>query len=268
MSERWDAPGGLAGYHWRADGARGTVLLQHGYGEYAERYVNRYARLVPRLVEDGFDVHAFDAPGHGRSPGPRGLPDVRALVAAHLAARRLLDRPLFLLGHSLGGLVTAASVAREPANVAGVVLTGPALLIEAPAWQRVAVRLLSRVAPRLPVRPALDPAGISRVPVEVQAYFADPRAYHGKLPALVGATAFDVAAEGWPLYPRWSAPTLVVHGAADAFTDPEGSRRFHDAIASTDKRLVLIPEGRHESLNDLGADDTLALILSWLSDRA
>jgi alpha-beta hydrolase superfamily lysophospholipase len=97
-------------------------------------YVSGYNRLIPRLVDLGLDVYAFDLPGHGGSPGKRGLVDVRKAVEVHLAARRGLQtngHPLFLFGHSLGGLITAGSVIVDQCRVDGVILSSPALLIEA-----------------------------------------------------------------------------------------------------------------------------------------
>src|SRR5215475_9555746 len=98
MAEAWDFGRGLSGYAWRAPGARANVLLTHGFAEYAERYVEHYHRLVPRLNEVGFDVYAFDLRGHGRSQGARGVADLRAAVEDHRAARGVLaaqKKPLF-----------------------------------------------------------------------------------------------------------------------------------------------------------------------------
>lgn len=266
-TDDWRFGADVRGYRWAPDGAaRATVLLAHGYAEYAERYVEHYNRLIPRLVERGFAVHAFDYRGHGGSPGRRGAADVRAAVAQHRAARRASaeEGPLFLFGHSLGGLVTAASVAEDGTGVAGVVLSAPALLIEVPPLLKLVGRVLARVAPRIGVQPPLDPAGISRIADEVEAYRSDPRGYHGRLPAILGATALDVAAASWPLYPTWRAPVLVLHGTADTFTDPRGSERFVAAIGAADKRLELFEDGRHELLNDLERDRALEMILAWL----
>lgn len=269
-SEPWDIGTGVHGYAWRARRPRAALLLQHGFGEYAERYVDRYNRLVPALLEHGVDVYAFDARGHGRSPGPRGVVDVRAAVADHQAARSALakpDHPLFLFGHSLGGLITAASVAERADDVAGVILSAPALLLRTNPVLSLLAPLLARLTPGLGVQPPLGSSGISRLDEEVRAYAADPMIHHGKLPALTGASALAAARAAWPRYPKWRAPTLVVHGTADTFTDPTGSRRLVDTIASTDKRLIMVEGGRHELLNDLDRDETRAAILSWLDDR-
>jgi acylglycerol lipase len=264
----WDIAG-LRGRCWRPDRPRAAVLLQHGYAEYADRYVERYNRLIPRLVERGFAVYAFDAPGHGRSPGPRGLADVDAIVEAHRAARRsLAGRPLFLFGHSLGGLVTAASVARDPAGVTGVVLSAPALLIHANPVLRALAPLIARAAPTLGVQSPLDPSGISRDEAEVRRYATDPMLYRGPVPALLGASALAVSERTHLCYRDWRTSVLVLHGTDDLFTDPEGSRRFVDAIAAPDKRLVTVEGGRHELLNDWDRDAALAAILDWLDARA
>lgn len=271
IEESWHFGAPVAGYRWRPPGAaRATLLLAHGYAEYAQRYVGHYHGLVPALVARGFAVHAFDYRGHGASAGRRGAADVGEAVAQHVQARRSLegDLPLFLFGHSLGGLVTAASVVRDGSDVAGVVLSAPLLLVEASPLLRLVGRVLARVAPGAGVRPPLDPAGISRIAAEVEAYRTDPRGYHGKLPAILGASAQKVAGEGWSRYPDWTAPVLALHGTADRFTDPRGSERFIATVHAADKQLMLFDGGRHELLNDVERDRVLALVLDWLEERA
>jgi alpha-beta hydrolase superfamily lysophospholipase len=267
----WDLGRGVAGYTWRAPGAHANLLLAHGFAEYAERYVAHYSQLIPRLNASGFDVYAFDYKGHGRSSGARGVCDLNEAVATHQAARKLLNaqnKPLFAFGHSLGGLVTAASIARDQSGVAGVVLSAPALLISAPPHLRALAGIFSALAPGARLTPPLDADGLSRIPEEVAAYKSDPMVSDPRVPARTGATAIAVAEDAWTRYPNWTAPTLVLHGEKDTATNPEGSKRFIAAIKSADKKLELYPEGRHELLNDLDRDAALALILSWLSAHA
>jgi alpha-beta hydrolase superfamily lysophospholipase len=125
---------------------------------------------------------------------------------------------------------------------------------------------LARLAPAFPTR-ALDPAAMTRVAEQVKAAAADPLLYRGRVPVLLGVTALEVAHDNWPLYPAWRVPTLVLHGTADAITDPAASRAFYDAIASTDKTLHLVEGGYHELLNDAARDETLRVILNWLERR-
>ena len=268
MAEAWDFGRGLSGYAWRARDARANVLITHGFAEYAERYVTRYHQLVPKLNALGFDVFGWDMRGHGRSPGARGVADLRGAVADHRAARaRLQDKPLFLFGHSLGGLVTAASVAEDQSGVSGVVLSAPSLLITAPAHLKVIAGFVSAIAPSARLAPPLDTAGLSRIPEEVAAYTSDPMVSDPRVPAKTGSSAIAVSEAAWATYPRWHVPTLVLHGEKDTATDPEGSKRFVAMIASEDKQLQFYPEGRHELLNDLDRDAAMDLITSWLRAR-
>lgn len=266
VAEAWDIGTGVSAYQWRAQNAHASLLLQHGYAEYAGRYVERYSRLIPHLVGAGFDVHAFDMRGHGDSPGARGATDIEQAVQDHLAARRMLEgsKPTFLFGHSLGGLVTAASVARDQRKVAGVVLSAPALLLTAPPALRLIARGLAWVAPTLGVVQPQAATGISRDPREVRLFEHDPKIYRGKMPARLGASALKVANDSWPRYRYWTVPTLTFHGTDDTYTDPKGSALFHSLIRSTVKELVSIEDGRHEILNDFGRDVVLKTVSSWL----
>lgn len=268
MAEAWDFGRGLSGYLWRAENARANLLLTHGFAEYAVRYVQRYHGLIPRLTELGFNVHAFDLRGHGRSSGARGVADLREAVADHRAARRALHgKPLFLFGHSLGGLVTAASAAEDQSAIAGVVLSAPALLISAPAHLRAIAGFVSAFAPGARLVPPLDANGLSRIAEEVAAYKADPMVSDTRVPAKTGATAIDVSEAAWARYPQWTAPVLVLHGEQDRATDPEGSKRFIAMIPAADKHLELYPQGRHELLNDSDRDAVMGVILTWLRAR-
>ena len=269
QSQNWTVPGVPGrGYVWRAQTPRGNVLLTHGFGEYAGRYVDRYHALIPTLVAQGFTVYAADQRGHGASGGARAVVDVRELVQDHFAAREALradPHPLFLLGHSMGGLVTAASAARDPRGISGVILSSPALLVgeNEPALVKRLAPVIARLAPGLPTTD-LGTGGLSRLPEEVAAYEADPQMYHGKVPALTGASMLSLSASLWPLYARWTLPTLVVHGSADRLTDPRGSQRFVQAIASADRELHVEDGGYHELLNDEPRERVRARIVDWL----
>ena len=224
---------------------------------------------MPRLTHLGVSVFAFDLEGHGRSPGRRGSADVERAVGQHLAARRKLSverLPVFLLGHSLGGLVTATSVVRDPAGVAGVVLSSPVLEVTTNAFERLLARWVAPRFPNLPGR-VLDRRGLSRVPEQLARVDGDPLMYKGAMPAGLGASILAAVERNWPHYHHWRAPTLVIHGTADRITEVEGSSRFVDTIASRDKTLHLVEGGYHELLNDVGREETLQLALSWLEKR-
>jgi alpha-beta hydrolase superfamily lysophospholipase len=273
QAQNWTVPGApVAGYLWPAQGeARGAVLLAHGFGEYAGRYATHYHGLIPALTAGGLSVYSYDQRGHGASAGRRAVVDLGLLVEDHLRARealRSVGLPLFAFGHSMGGLIAAASASRDPRGLSGVILSSPALQVGAdePLWLRRLVPLVARAAPGLATA-RLATGGLSRLPAEVGAYEADEAVYRGGVPALSVASMLRLSASLWDGYAGWRLPTLIVHGSADKITDPRGSRRFAGAIASADKTYAEIEGGYHELLNDEPRDEVLALMLNWLRER-
>ncbi|HEX8148657.1 MAG TPA: alpha/beta fold hydrolase [Pyrinomonadaceae bacterium] len=267
----WDIGTGVRGYVWHAPEPRAVLLLQHGLDEYAWRYLTQYNALIPHLLNAGVTVYAFDAWGHGHSPGTRSVFDIGRAVEDHLSARRRLRAqplPVFLLGHSLGGLVTAASVARDAGGLGGVILSSPALGLDSSAWMRAVVNVAAFLAPTLPAPvPQRDIGGLTRIAERVTSATADPMFSPRRLRMLVAASALATARRTRDLYPDWHVPTLVFHGTADTYTDPEGSREFYEAIVSADKTLHLVEGGYHELLNDTVEDEILQMVLTWLERR-
>lgn len=261
---------GLHGQKIEPAEARAAVLLVHGYGEHA----GRYAHVVDALVAAGLSVFTYDQRGHGRSPGKRALFLLSDLVEDHIAARAWLRReraalPVFALGHSLGGLVTATSVARDPRGLTGVVLSSPALMVghTEPAWRRGMSRALSRIAPEVVVGRVEDGV-LSRDPQTDVRFKSDELNYQGRVKA---RTAYEMMAGGealWPRLPRWRLPTLVIHGDGDRLITVEGSRRFVREIASEDRELWEVAGGYHELFNDLDNHVAVAKVADWIVAHA
>lgn len=264
----WKAPDGatLFARTWYPDASpRARVAVVHGYAEHS----GRYAAFAADLTDRGFEVHAFDWPGHGRSPGvPGDIESSDRLVADVEGFFGRLAGPKFLFGHSAGGAAALLAARRLP-DLAGMVLSSPYLVNATPVSDVVVATggLLARAFPLLPVK-ALDQDALSRVPAEVQAYREDPLVYTGRVRARMGTVLLRMGSEALSRAAEIEVPTLVVHGSADRIADPEGSRLLHERLASSDKRLELYPEGFHELLHDLDADRVTRDILQWLEDRA
>jgi alpha-beta hydrolase superfamily lysophospholipase len=261
----------LAGLALRPDGApRAAIAMVHGYGEHA----GRYAALHRVLVGAGFAVAAADLRGFGRSPGLRGhidawrdyRTDVDAIVG--LAASLAPGRPLFLFGHSMGGLIVLDYALERPGMLAGVIASGPALRQAGGRRlvKELAARLLSRVAPRLGSRLGLDNAGISSLPEEVEAYLSDPLVLDRatmRWGAEILRTMSATAARA-PAFPR---PLLLLHGLDDPINDPEGSRAFDRSCGHPDHQLRLYAGSRHEIHHDVGRAQFERDLLRWLRER-
>jgi len=117
-----DGPVHVADY----GGPDGAPLLVgvHGLGG---SHLN-WAAVAPYLT-DRYRLVAVDLLGHGRTPAAGRTPDVGGHVAMLAGALDQLspDRPVVLVGNSLGGLVSALCAAGSPDRVSGLVLVDPAL---------------------------------------------------------------------------------------------------------------------------------------------
>lgn len=253
-----------------SDDSRADVVVLHGYGEHADRY----RHVAKRLAADGYDVHLPDHRGHGRSGGRFGYVDrFDALVRD---AEYLVDqvraqgggRPLFVLGHSMGGLATLLLLARGEARVDAAVTTGafvepgggiPDVMVEVAKW-------LGRVMPLLPMQ-SVDASCISRDPAVVEAYLTDALVYSGKVAARTGSELLHAQARLREAAPKIDQPLLMLHGEADALAEPRGSSAIYEAAGSTDKTLRFYPGLFHEIMNEPEQDDVLDDIVAWLGEH-
>ena len=266
-----DGAGGRRIYwqSWRPEAEpHALIVIVHGAGEHS----GRYGYVAETLVHDGYAAYSLDHRGHGRSDGPRGLidrldsavADLDRLVSDALAQHPAL--PVFLLGHSMGGTIAVRYALSHQDRLTGMILTGPLAVIEAGAPLRLAGRVLSVVAPTLPLI-GVDPALVSRDPEVVSAYESDPLVHHGKLPArTLGelASAIDRFPDAVPAI---TVPTLILYGAEDRLCPPSGSRMLGERIGSQDKTVKAYDGLYHEILNEPERDAVLADIRGWLAAR-
>lgn len=246
---------------------RAALALVHGFGEHSGRYSN----VVNRLVPAGYAIYALDTRGHGRSPGQRGYvtrwtefrEDVGAFV--RLVGEREAGRPLFLMGHSMGGLTVLEYASQHPEGLRGVVASGPVLGQPgiSPALLALA-RVLSRVAPRFSLDTGLDVTAISRDPAVVEAYRKDPLV-HGKGTPRLSTELAGAVARAKAGAATWTLPLLIIHGAADRLAPAVASRAFFERVpASVDKERYEIVDGYHEPHNDTSQQQALDILQGWL----
>ena len=248
---------------------RAVVVLVHGLGEHAGRYL----ALAERLQGWGFAVWAHDHHGHGQSSGARGglptelrLVDDLALVIDD-ARRENPGLPLVLLGHSLGGLVAASLVARGVRPVDALVLSSPGLDPGLNGFQKALLAVFPRLAPNLRVGNGLDDNCLSHDPAVVQAYRDDPLTHDrigGRLARFLaheGRTVQQAAA-------RWPVPTLLMYAGDDHLVKPAASRAFAAAAAPAGTVEAHCFEALyHEIFNELGAEPVFATLQHWLDKR-
>lgn len=252
-----------------AGAARAAVVIVHGYAEHS----GRYDWFGEQLANAGFAVHAYDLRGHGRSDGPRArvrsfrehLDDLAAFLEL---VRAESPGPLFLLGHSMGGLVAALYVAVRRPAIHGLILSGPAVARPSRGARVLGsiAGLVAKVAPGLPTR-KLAATAVSRDPAVVKAYDEDPLVYRGGIPATTIA-AFGRAVDRLHREAgNIRVPLLIVHGTADELASPEGSQDLFDRVGSSDRVFKQYEGLAHEVLNEPEKETVLADIRRWLESH-
>ena len=244
---------------------RDVIAIAHGYAEHGGRYGN----LVERLVPQGYALYALDHRGHGRSGGRRALVDRMAWViedfhdfVAQVRARHG-GQKIKLLGHSMGGNVAFGYALRWPQDLSGWILSGPLIGGSPPAGQRLAIKLLSAIAPNLGTV-ALPPEAVSRDPAVVAAYAADPLVTVGKVPARTAHELFAPLPGYLAGAPGMNVPVLIQHGEADALVPLKGAKPTVDAIGALDKTVITYPGLFHEIYNEPEKDAVIADLARWL----
>jgi alpha-beta hydrolase superfamily lysophospholipase len=253
---------------WTPDGdVRAGILLVHGLGEHSSRYTH----VAEHLTERGFAVHTLDHYGHGKSEGQPGyverfsvfLDGVTALL--HKVQSENPEQSLFLVGHSMGGLIAATFLLEQQAAFRACVLSGPAIKSDQapPAIVVALIRLIAVLVPTAPLI-QLDASGVSRDPDVVKAYMNDPLVHHGKLSARLLAEMSATMKSTLAKADDIRIPIILMHGDADLLTAPSGSVELHARVGSDDKTLKLYPGLFHEIFNEPEQDAVLAEMISWL----
>lgn len=247
-----------------------AVVLVHGFAE----HTGRYDAFGTWLAERGCAVHAYDQRGHGRSAERLGhigpfeglLDDLDAFLAWVADAHPGL--PLYLVGHSMGGLVVTTHLRERRPDIAAAVVTGPALSIapEVSPLQRRLARLLRRLWPGLRLRVGIDPQGLCRDPEVVRRYVEDPLVFE-RVEAGFVAEMFDTIERTAAGPSEIEVPLMVLHGEADPLCLSEASERFHAGLPVSGSQLRLYPELRHEILNEPERESIWADILDWIESR-
>ena len=248
---------------------RGVVILVHGLGEHA----GRYAHVAEQLNRWGFAVRGYDQCGHGESGGPRGsLPtDTRLLddladIVDSTRARMPKDKPLIVLGHSMGGLVAARFVSLALRPLDGLVLSSPALDPGLNMVQKLLLAVLPKVVPNLRVGNGMKPQYISHDPAVVAAYQADAQV-HDRISGRLGRFIATAGLKVSELAPHWPVQTLLLYAGDDRLLNPAGSRRFAAAAPANMVRAICFESLYHELFNELDAQPVFAALQQWLDEK-
>lgn len=266
------APDGLQLYTqgWEPGGrVRAVICLLHGLGDHS----GRFAHLARFLLPSGYAVMSFDLRGHGNSDGIRGhfasielvMQDIDELIAA--ARERYPDVPLFLYGHSLGGVLAINYTLRRKPELAGVVITSPGLrtALENQKVKIALARLLVLLTPALTLPSGLETPALSRDSKVVVDYVQDPLV-HDRASLAFANTMLEAIKWAYLHAAEFHLPLLMMHGTADQLAYYQGSQEFARQVQG-DCTLKLWDGLYHEIHNEPEKGDVFAFLLQWLDNR-
>jgi lysophospholipase len=261
----------LAYRTWEKPGARAALLVVHGLGEHSARY----ADFGERLASWGISTYALDLRGHGLSDGRRGhVPSFDVFLQEVDRFRREVEGladfrvPVFLLGHSMGGLIALRYMEEYAGRFRGAIISSPwlATAMHVPRWKIAAANALSWILPALPLRHGLRERFLSRDPDIVQAYRDDPLVHGSITPRMFVEVS---AAMGLALQrsDRLRQPLLFLIAGDDRIVDAGRTTRFARSIQAPDVSVRVFPEQYHELINELDRADVYRQVRDWIMAR-
>ena len=255
---------------WRPESTapRAVVVISHGVLSHS----GYYEWTAQQLVAAGFAVYAIDHRGRGQSEGERWFVETVDQYVDDLASFIQLAKgqepglPVFLLGHSAGGVISCMYALEHQAEITGLICESFAFQVYAPDIALAVVKGLSHIAPHVHVL-KLPIEEFSRDPKVVEAMKADPL-IRGEVQPTTTVAALVRADERLEReFGRITLPVLILHGTADKVTKPGGSKQFHENAGSVDKTLKLYEGHAHDLLNDYGKEGVLGDIREWIEKR-
>ena len=235
----------------------------------------RYAHIASYLSEMGFEGYVPDLRGFGQSGGKRG--GLRRFSDFHgdlKALHSFIDRnrkgvPIFIFGHSFGGLVASSYLAfASGLRVHGLVLSSPifGIAVPVPFWRKVLGFVASYLAPNFTQPNGVDPRKLTHDTEILAAYSKDPLLYR-RISARLFRELVLMMGRRSAIASRISCPTLIVQSGDDQVVSKTATQQFYDALKAEDRKIEIYPDFYHEVLNEIGREKVFSVIGQWLLAR-
>ncbi|HEY7374910.1 MAG TPA: lysophospholipase [Polyangia bacterium] len=251
---------------WQPAGSpRGVVVISHGFNAHS----GMYQWVAEQFTAKGLAVYALDHRGRGRSDGERFFVKKFADYTQDLATfidmvkAREPDLPVFLLGHSAGGVIACGYTLEHQDEIAGLICEDFAYQVPAPDIALAILKGVSHVAPHAHVL-KLKNEDFSRDPAVVAALNADPLIANESQPSETMAEMIRADELLKKSFGKFTLPLLILHGTGDKVTKASGSKEFYEKAGSSDKTLKLYEGHYHDLLADIGKQQVMADIQTWI----
>lgn len=247
---------------------KAAVILVHGFGDHSGGLQN----LSTSLAKNNYIVYAFDVRGHGKSSGKRGyiqnwseftgdLHEFRELV---LQEHPLL--PLFIVGHSMGGVITLDYALDYREGISGVIAISPAISYQATPLERFGITVLGKLKPDFRFTKKGNFQVKSKDP-SLQAKHNPDGLRHNTITPALGRGLLKAVTRVVNSAQAIEVPLLLQYGLDDKITPPKKLRDFFNEVASADKQFVEYPFVKHRPFDEAGREVFFRDLVYWLDQQ-
>lgn len=236
--------------HWPAAQPTGRAMMLFHRGH---EHSLRWQETVDQLGLDDVDIFAWDARGHGDSPGPRGgARDLAQVIhdandwSRHLRADHgVMMENTVVLAHSVGAVIAAAWVHDYAPPIRGLILATPAFRVKLYVPLAVpALRLKQRFFGAGEVKSYVKSRVLTHDPEQRRVYDADAKIFKqiaANILLDLGDTADRIIADAGAM----TAPTLVLSAGRDWVVRLDAQTEFYRRLGATFKQHEVFPEMYH-----------------------
>jgi alpha-beta hydrolase superfamily lysophospholipase len=239
---------------WESSNQKKILVGIHGMGAHSEYYI----QVADQLINEGISVYALDIKHHGLSAGRKG--DLNSfkevLYQIHEFITKISEEnkgvPIFLMGLSMGGMLTVNYSALYPEDLAGIILMAPGVSgnfkLKASDIAKLPLLIFAFIfAKGKPVVNVAKRAAVtSRNPLRIEYQENDDLRIKVQSPRFLLYMGINVK-RAFKNAVNITNPTLIMQGTKDKLVSRDGVREFFENIPIKDKKFVEL-EGAYHSL--------------------
>ena len=255
---------------WTVESPKSTIVVVPGFAEHS----GRYHHIAEFFSKNGFNVYVLTNRGHGKSEGERAfvnnfddfIKDLKQFV--DFVKNDAKTEKVFLLGHSMGGLIVLRYGIMYPDDLLGVISSGAALKVSANVSPIVKAMagVLSTIMPKMKVKGSIDPHFLTHDKEIVAKYINDPYVFKF-VTARLGAEMMSKGTDTLKNARKFMIPLLALAGEEDKLVDISGVKEFYEHAGSSDKKLIIYPGMYHEIFNELEKEKVFNDVIDWLNSH-
>jgi len=249
---------------WIPETPRAKALLLFHRGH---EHGGRWEEVVQLLALTDVAIFAWDARGHGQSPGPRGgaenfavtIKDVDAFVRHVSREHGIALENMILLAHSMGAVSVAGWVHDYAPPIRAMILATAAFKIRLYVPLALpALRLKEKLRGPGHVQSYVKARMLTHDPAEAARYDADPLIFLD-----VDATAKRLVADAGAI----NVPTLIIGAGSDWVVSLKAQREFFNALSSSVKRMHVFPAAYHAIFHERERADVIERVRDFVRER-